>query len=671
MRREPAIFHCTSEPARFFGRQAELALLDRALAGGPLSVAALVGPGGQGKTAIVRHWLEQVKAAELDGLFFWSFYRGKDSDLCLRELYGYAEGLGKAAEVSASFAVDRLLPILRRERWAMVLDGAEVVQHETGAWQGRFIHPELGRLLEELASAPLPGVLVLTTRFAVPMLERRPHAQIISLTALDLASGRDLLASLGVRGSGEQLEEAALASGLHAKAVELLGTYVVRFHAGQANRHRELPGITEAEGSAEEVHVLRVLNAFQQALAQETKDILTLATAFRQPPTEACLLDYLSSKPVEHLLHETWKRSYQPFAARTQTWLAERVQELIDLRLLERVGLSLDKNQGTMVIDAHPLVRRGFEMTRGGVEQAKARAGFLRGRPDRRAPATLEEAREEVELFHAFCDAGLWNEADSAFVALDNPKHRFLAPAFERDLLLGFFPNRDFHQAPLWPGFGRYRSLAISLEMLGQYEDALAVYRGDDWPLAGDALIALGRLEQFFERPLALAPWQTLWQAYRAHALSLVGRRDEALALAKSLVPVDIYEWVHVFECLLRLGELKAIDLESLLYRPPFAAEHRWSELARRRMKADYLRLTDPERAGDLDREYAALVDEYDKGGLAWERVLTRLSWARWLQAAKLPDRATVTFASALDLARRHGLRILERDAQNAREGRP
>jgi hypothetical protein len=89
------------------------------------------------------------------------------------------------------------------------------------------------------------------------------------------------------------------------------------------------------------------------------------------------------------------------------------------------------------VLDAHPLVRRGFEDGLGGAAQGAAvRAGFLRGRPDRRPPATLDEAREEVELFHAYCDAGLWNEADSTFAALDNPKHRFLAPAFERDLRL-------------------------------------------------------------------------------------------------------------------------------------------------------------------------------------------------------------------------------------------
>src|SRR6187200_621875 len=158
MTRHPAIHHCTSQPLHFFGRSGELSLLDDALAGGAASVVAFVGPGGQGKTAIVQHWLRSRAAvAATDGCFLWSFYRGKDSDLCLRQLFAYAEGLPGPPEVSASFCVDRLIPRLRNERWAIVLDGAEVVQHESGAWRGRFVHPELGRLIETLAEEPMPG----------------------------------------------------------------------------------------------------------------------------------------------------------------------------------------------------------------------------------------------------------------------------------------------------------------------------------------------------------------------------------------------------------------------------------------------------------------------------------------------------------------------------------
>jgi tetratricopeptide (TPR) repeat protein len=675
MTRPPRILHATSEPLRFFGRSAELALLDSALAENCPSVVALVGPGGQGKTAIVQHWLHAL-TTPVDGLFLWSFYRGKDADLCLREWLAYAEGLPALPEVSASWCVDRLLAVLRRERWAVVLDGAEVVQYEDGPWRGRFLHPDLARLLEEMASAPMPGAIALTTRFDLPTLQRRPAFRLVSLDRLDLVSARELLASLGVTGNEHELDALAASAGRHAKAVELLGTYVVRAvgpasRAGPAvplgSRHLQPVGPASRAGPAvplgsrhllppeeadEETSVARVLGLFQQALPPDEQDVLALATSFREPPSEALLLDYLASPAVRALLHQTWGRAYRPFAGRDPGWLARCVQELVALRLLERVGPGEVK-----VIDAHPLVRRAFEHVAGPAgrrENALARAGFLRGRPDRRRPDSLEQAREAIELFHAHCDAGLWNEADGTLLALENPKHRFLAPAVERDLLLRFFPGGDWHQPPLWPGFGRWRSLAICLEMLGRYEEALEVYRPADAPLRGDALIALGRLGSLLEVPQVQAPWQTLWQSYRCHALCLAGRIGEALALARSLVPVDIYEWVHVFECLLRADALNTIDLRSVLFRPA-GGDHRWAELARRRMRADYLRRTagNPDELGE---EYPALLDAYDRAGLPWERALTRLSYATWLLDRDRPEEGGAVHAVTQDLIALAGL---------------
>jgi len=663
MPRPAAIHHCTSQPLRFFGRQQELNLLDEALAGGALSLVAMVGPGGQGKTAIVQHWLQsRVPQPDIDGIFLWSFYRGKDSDLCLRNLLAYAIDADQIPDVSASYCVDRLLPILRRERWALVFDGAEIVQHETGSWFGRFVHPELGRLLDELASEPLPGVVAITSRFPLPTLENRRHARILSLETLDAASAVHLLQSFGVSGSADELHDAAVSAGLHAKAVELLGTFLLRFSAGQASWQRHLPAATTTDVEA---CVGRVLRAFHDHLPTETKDILALATAFRSPPTETQLLQFLASAPVQRLLVQTWERTYLPFDRRPKEWLAQQVQELVELRLLERVGLDLTSATGPRVIDAHPLVRRGFEDALGAAGQmhnAAARAGFLRNRPDRRPPQSLAEAREEVELFHAYCDAGLWNEADGVYVALNNPKHRFLAPAFERDLLLRFFPENDWQRPPHWSGFGRYRSLAMCFELLGQFAEALDVYRPDDAPLGGDALIALGRLEPILQRPQANSPWQALWQSYRCHALCLAGLVDDAVSLAQTLVPVDVYEWVHVFECLLRAGRLASLDLNSLLYRTPLTSEHRWSSLARRRMRADYLRVTATSTI-DLDVEYRELVEAYDQGGLPFERALTRLGLARHLIATRRSDEARSVIQAISDLADRYHMPIMAADA--------
>ena len=60
----PASFHVhhpTSHACHFFGRAAELALLYQAWGHEGTSVIALIGPGGQGKTAIVQEWLNRTE----------------------------------------------------------------------------------------------------------------------------------------------------------------------------------------------------------------------------------------------------------------------------------------------------------------------------------------------------------------------------------------------------------------------------------------------------------------------------------------------------------------------------------------------------------------------------------------------------------------------------------
>ena len=165
------------------------------------------------------------------------------------------------------------------------------------------------------------------------------------------------------------------------------------------------------------------------------------------------------------------------------------------------------------------------------------------------------------------------------------------------------------------------------------------------------------------EQAHAPAPWQTLWHAYRAHALCLAGHVTEAVALARGVVPVDVYEWVHVFECLLRARALDALDLRSMLYRPPFDVEHHWSILARRRMRADYLRVTQPQAADDLGREYQELIEAYDRAGMPYERALTRLGYARWLSARTRVEADSV-YQMTLQLAERYGMRLIARDVQ-------
>jgi hypothetical protein len=120
-----------------------------------------------------------------------------------------------------------------------------------------------------------------------------------------------------------------------------------------------------------------------------------------------------------------------------------------------------------------------------------------------------------------------------------------------------------------------------------------------------------------------------------------------------------MYEWVHVFECLLRSGRLEAVDARSMLFRSPHAAEHRWSDLARQRLRLDYRRIMEP--GAELDSEYRELLEAYDCAGLPYERAVTRLSYARWLlrHGGDAPAVNRVTLA----LSRQYAMRVVEADA--------
>jgi hypothetical protein len=78
-------------------------------------------------------------------------------------------------------------------------------------------------------------------------------------------------------------------------------------------------------------------------------------------------------------------------------------------------------------------------------------------------------------------------------------------------------------------------------------------------------------------------------------------------------------------------------------------------------MRLDYLRLRG-DSDEDLGNAYRKLLDTYDRGGLPFERVLTRLSYGRWLLARGDEDQARALAVSGLELCRRFGMTLLEVD---------
>jgi hypothetical protein len=157
----------------------------------PARVAAVVGMGGAGKTALVRRLLEEIPGAGLEasdvtprddlprpqGVFAWSFYDQPDIEVFFAALCEYLTGApprGERARVTSL----RLLRRMERGgfmRVLLVLDGLEVVQedqHSEGGF-GLLRDTSIRHFVRRLARGIDGFRAVLTSRFPFP--ELAPH----------------------------------------------------------------------------------------------------------------------------------------------------------------------------------------------------------------------------------------------------------------------------------------------------------------------------------------------------------------------------------------------------------------------------------------------------------------------------------------------------------------
>jgi len=192
-----------------FGREEDIAFLDRAWANKDANVVTIVAWGGVGKSTLVNHWLrrmaaEQYRSAQL--VFGWSFYRQGTSggtssadeflDTALTWFGDPDPRLGTAWEKG-----ERLAKLVAHRRTLLVLDGLEPLQNAPGLQEGRLREPALQALLRELAAFNT-GLCVITTRTPVADIadHERTSALRRDLDQLSSDAGEQLLRALGVKG---------------------------------------------------------------------------------------------------------------------------------------------------------------------------------------------------------------------------------------------------------------------------------------------------------------------------------------------------------------------------------------------------------------------------------------------------------------------------------------
>jgi hypothetical protein len=339
-----------------FGREEDIAFLDRAWANKEVNVVTIVAWAGVGKSTLVNHWVRQMAAkryrsAEL--VFGWSFYRQGTSegassadvflDAALTWFGDPDPRIGTAWEKG-----ERLAKLVAHRRALFVLDGLEPLQNPPGPQEGRLHEPSLQALLRELAAFNT-GLCVITTRLPVADIADHEGTSALrrELEQISSDAGAKLLRALGVKGREAQLQSASDEFRGHCLALTLLGSYLTDAYSGDI-RCREEVSKRLAFDVRQGVHARKVMESYQSWLGEGPElSVLRLLGLFDRPADEKALSALLKPPAIRGLTESL-------------TNLSPTEWRKILARLRRARLLAGEDPQNRGHLDTHPLVREYF-----------------------------------------------------------------------------------------------------------------------------------------------------------------------------------------------------------------------------------------------------------------------------------------------------------------------
>jgi hypothetical protein len=357
----------------FQGRQSELAALDQAWAeSGYTEVAELIAPGGVGKTALVRRWLQRLKDDGWRGaqsVFAWRFdSQGTGDERQASDEHFLSEALAwfGVEHDPALNPADKgrlLAEAVTQGRTLLVLDGVEPLQYPPSPLAGGPRAPGLKALLEHLVTAGHAGLCLVTSREALVDLnayrrtEAHPEGAVLRLDLgnLDAADGARLLHDSGVQKAGpaaigpedDELKETSRRVRGHALTLSLLGRYLALAFEGDIRR-RDQVDLGEADQETGG-HAFKVMAAYETWLAREGKQgarelaALRLLGFFDRPASPDSLAALRAAPAIAGVTEPLVDLGPHPWR--------------MTLKRLEACGLVYPSEGKDPALDAHPMVR--------------------------------------------------------------------------------------------------------------------------------------------------------------------------------------------------------------------------------------------------------------------------------------------------------------------------
>ncbi len=279
--------HETTEDEKFTGRRDMLERLDTWAADPGVRLVAISALGGLGKTALLGKWLRNG-AHRRQGVFFWSFYRERDTGLMLKTLDEFTH---------------------KDDSLAIALDGLEVIQESPGTTgYGKLLDPVLAQALHQHCRSRDGNLVLLTSRFPFPDLTTYLGRGLRSLPLASLGDdeGAALLESLGVGGRSEDRSLISRELDGHPLALRFFARSMPPYWGGDPTRlWNRIFG--NSDHTLDE-KVQRLLEFYDQRLPDAHRQVLGLIALFRAPvgvKTLAPLWEKLmrAPAPLEPTLH--------------------------------------------------------------------------------------------------------------------------------------------------------------------------------------------------------------------------------------------------------------------------------------------------------------------------------------------------------------------------------
>jgi tetratricopeptide (TPR) repeat protein len=399
--------HETTEDEKFTGRLDVLERLNAWAADPDVRLIGISALGGLGKTALLGKWLRSG-AHRRQGVFFWSFYRDRDTAAMRTALDEFARP---------------------GESLAIALDGLEVIQESPGtAGYGKVLDPMLAEVLHRHCRGRDGNLMLLTSRFPFPDLTPYLVRGLRSLPLASLADeeGATLLEALAVGGRVQDRAEVSQRLDGHPLALRLFARSMPPECGGDPTRLWTL--IFGYGDHTLEEKVRHLLEFYERRLPEAHRQVLGLLALFRAP---------VGVKTLEPL----WEKLI-------------RVPAPLDraLHFLHREHLLTDDPgpEGERRYACHPILRDHFRRQMMGREGlAHDAAGLLGDAPDAAKARSIEATMPVITAIELLLDCADLKGADELYRSrLDRGRtlRRIPAPQWGLEVARWFVRDKDRHQ---------------------------------------------------------------------------------------------------------------------------------------------------------------------------------------------------------------------------------